>query len=137
MDWALPRRSCRSSDAIAAARETPMNPAVAEAFALASIGAGGAPAYPGMPGAGPNLGLARQRAAAVARSIKVIRDAVPNAGSYVSEAGFSDPEWQRRSFGNNYPRLLDIKYCYDPDGLFVTHHGVGSEKWSQDGFAPA
>lgn len=23
---------------------------------------------------------------------------------------------------------------YDPDGLFTTHHGVGSEEWSADGF---
>jgi hypothetical protein len=125
------------SDAIATARETPMNPAVTQAFALAIIGAGGPPAYPGMPGAGPNLALARQNALAVGKAISVIRDAVPNAGSYVSEAGFSDPEWQHRCFGANYARLLDIKQRYDPDGLFVTHHGVGSEKWSQDGFTPA
>jgi hypothetical protein len=125
------------SDAIAGARETPMNPAVTEAFALAIIGAGGPPAYPGLPGAGPDLALARRNAAAIARAISVIHDAVPNAGSYVSEAGFSDPQWQHRSFGDNYPRLLDIKQRYDPDGLFVTHHGVGSEKWSRDGFTPA
>jgi Berberine and berberine like len=123
-------------DAIAATRETPMNPAVTEAFALAIIGAGGPPAYPGMPGAGPDLTLARQRAAAVGRAIGVIRDAIPDAGSYVSEAAFTDPDWQRRSFGGNYPRLLDVKQRYDPDGLFITHHGVGSEKWSLDGFTP-
>lgn len=125
-----------SADANAAVRETPMNPTVAEAFALAIIGAGGPPAYSGIPGAGPDLALARQQAAAVSRAVGVIRDAVPNAGSYVSEAGFFDPEWQRRSFGNNYSRLLSIKDRYDPDGLFVTHHGVGTERWSQDGFTP-
>ena len=123
------------ADALAAARETPMNPAVTEAFVLAIIGAGGPPAYPGMPGASPDMARARQNAAAVARAISVIRDAVPNAGSYVSEAAFFDPEWQRRSFGGNYPRLLAIKDRYE--GLFVTHHGVGSERWSQDGFTPA
>jgi FAD/FMN-containing dehydrogenase len=122
------------ADAIAAARETPMNPAVTEAFALAIIGAGGPPAFPGMPGPGPDLALAHRDAAAVGRAIGIIRDAVPNAGSYVSEASFSDPEWQRRSFGDNYPRLLNIKRRYDPDGLFITHHGVGSEQWSLDGF---
>ncbi len=125
------------ADAIAAVRATPMNPSVADAFALVIIGAGGPPAYSGMPGAGPNLTLARQQAAAVSRAIGVIREAVPNAGSYVSEAGFFDAEWRRRSFGDNYPRLLSIKDRYDPDGLFVTHHGVGSERWSQDGFTPA
>jgi FAD/FMN-containing dehydrogenase len=125
------------ADAIAAVRETPMNPAVAEAFALAIIGAGGPPAYSGMPGAGPDLALARQRAAAVSRAIDVIRSAAPNSGAYVSEAGFFDADWQRRFFGDNYPRLLNIKDRYDPAGLFVTHHGVGSERWSQDGFTPA
>ena len=126
-----------SPDAIAAVRKTPMNPAVADAFALIITGAGGPPAYSGMPGAGPDLAVARERAAAVSRAISVVRDAVPGAGSYVSEAGFFDSEWQRRSFGDNYPRLLAIKDRYDPDGLFVTHHGVGSERWSQDGFTPA
>jgi FAD/FMN-containing dehydrogenase len=66
----------------------------------------------------------------------VLRDLVPDAGSYVSEAGFADPDWQRRSFGPNYDRLLAMKRRYDPDDLFITHHGVGSERWSQDGFTP-
>ena len=120
--------------AIDAVRDTPMNPAVTEAFALAIIGAGGPPAFPEMPGSGPDLALARRNAAAVARAIGVIRDVVPDAGSYLSEAGFSDPEWQRRCFGENYPRLLAVKRRYDPDDLFITHHGVGSEQWSADGF---
>jgi hypothetical protein len=30
--------------------------------------------------------------------------------------------------------LLAVKRRYDPDGLFVVHHGVGSEEWSDDGF---
>jgi FAD/FMN-containing dehydrogenase len=122
-------------DAIAAARETAMNPAVTEAFALAITATGGPPAYPGMPGPGPDLTLARQNAAAVDRAIAVIHDVVPDAGSYVSEASFADPDWRRRSFGENYPRLLAVKRRYDPDGLFTTHHGVGSEDWSADGFS--
>jgi hypothetical protein len=32
---------------------------------------------------------------------------------------------------------LTIKDRYDPDGLFFGHHGVGSERWSADGFTPA
>ena len=28
---------------------------------------------------------------------------------------------------------VDI-YKYDPDGLFFSHHAVGSERWSDDGF---
>ncbi|MDF2759628.1 MAG: FAD-binding oxidoreductase, partial [Thermomicrobiales bacterium] len=31
--------------------------------------------------------------------------------------------------------LLAVKDKYDPEGLFVVHHGVGSERWSADGFA--
>ena len=66
------------ANAIAAVRETLMNPAVTEAFALVIIGAGGPPAYSGMPGAGPDLALARHQGAAVSRAIGMIRDAVPD-----------------------------------------------------------
>lgn len=122
------------SAARAAARDTAINPAVTEAFALAIIASGGPPAYPGLPGAAPDLAAARRNAAAIARAIGVLRTLVPDAGSYVSEAGYADPDWRRRSFGANYPRLLAVKRRYDPDGLFTTHHGVGSEEWSADGF---
>jgi hypothetical protein len=27
-----------------------------------------------------------------------------------------------------------VKDQYDPEGLFFVHHGVGSERWSADGF---
>ena len=43
-----------SAEAIAAAKETPMNPAVVDAFALAISGAGGPPAYPGVKGHEPD-----------------------------------------------------------------------------------
>jgi FAD/FMN-containing dehydrogenase len=119
---------------LAAARNTAMNPAVSEAFTYAIIARGDRPAYPGMPGPGPDLALARRNAAAIARAMGVLRELVPDAGSYVSEAGYADPDWRRRCFGANYSRLLAVKRRYDPDGLFFTHHGVGSEEWSADGF---
>ena len=30
----------------------------------------------------------------------------------------------------NYQRLLAVKNAYDPNGLFVCHHCVGSERWT-------
>ena len=63
-----------------------------------------------------------------------LRNLVPNAGSYVSESNFFEPNWQQSFWGTNYARLLAVKAQYDPDGLFFVHHGVGSEGWSADGF---
>ncbi|WP_158938671.1 BBE domain-containing protein [Burkholderia sp. S171] len=34
----------------------------------------------------------------------------------------------------NCSRLPAVKDQYDPDGLFFVHHGVGSERWSADGY---
>jgi hypothetical protein len=31
-------------------------------------------------------------------------------------------------------KLRAVKTKYDPGGLFIVHHGVGSEDWSADGF---
>ena len=59
---------------------------------------------------------------------------VPNAGSYVSESNYFNVSWQNAYWGANYSRLRSAKDRYDPDGLFVVHHGVGSEDWSADGF---
>ena len=51
----------------------------------------------------------------------------PDAGSYVNETDYFEPDWQRSFRGENYPRLLAIKRTYDPDNLFTCHHCVGSE----------
>jgi hypothetical protein len=52
----------------------------------------------------------------------------------MAEGNFFDAAWQQSFWGPNYPRLLAVKDKYDPDGLFFVHHGVGSERWSADGF---
>jgi len=122
------------AEAVAAARDTAMNPAVLDAFALVICGAQGPPAYPGVPGREPDAVLARQRAQAITRAMDELGKLVPNAGSYVSESNFFEPNWQQSFWGSNYARLLAVKAQYDLDGLFFVHHGVGSERWSADGF---
>jgi FAD/FMN-containing dehydrogenase len=121
-------------EAIEAARDTAMNPAVLDAFALAICGAGGPPAYPGVPGHEPDVEEARREAAAVTAAMGELRKLVPRAASYVWETDYFEPNWQDSFWGDNYARLRAIKEKYDPDGLFFLHHGVGSEHWSADGF---
>jgi FAD/FMN-containing dehydrogenase len=119
---------------IAAVRNTAMNPAALDAFALAIIAGGDAPAFPGMPGAGPDLAAARNAASNIGKAMRALLKAAPDAGSYVSESDYFNGDWQRAFWGSNYVRLAQVKRSYDPDGLFFVHHGVGSEAWSADGF---
>ena len=119
---------------VAAARDTATNPAVLDAFALVICAAAEPPAYPGVAGHEPHLAAARRNAAAVESAMNEIRTLLPEPGSYVSESNFFEANWQRSYWGTNYPRLLAVKDRYDPDGLFFVHHGVGSERWSADGF---
>jgi FAD/FMN-containing dehydrogenase len=120
-------------EALAAARDTAMNPAVVDAFALAIIGAEGPPAFPGLSGHEPDYTLARVEARKVADAMRTLRERVPATGAYVSEAGYFDRDWRRAYWGANYARLAAAKRRYDPEGLFTVHHGVGSEAWSADG----
>jgi berberine-like enzyme len=121
-------------EAVAAARDTAIHPSALDAFALAIGGAQGPPAFTGLPGPGPDLPLARDRAARVAAAIAELRRLAPGAGSYVSESDYFTGDWQEAHWGPNYPRLLAAKRKYDPSGLFFVHHGAGSEGWSADGF---
>jgi Berberine and berberine like len=122
-------------EAIATARDTAMNPAVVDAFALAICGAGGPPAYPDVPGHEPDVAVARREAEAVTAAMDQIHKLLPRVNSYVWETDYFQPHWQEAFWGENYDRLLAVKTKYDPDGLFFLHHGVGSEDWSADGFA--
>jgi FAD/FMN-containing dehydrogenase len=122
------------AEEIAAARDTAMNPAVLDAFALAICAGGGPPSFPGIKGHEPDQTTAHRVAGAVARSMDELLKVIDGPGSYVSESDFFDPKWQRSFWGTNYPRLAATKKKYDPDGLFFVHHGVGSEAWSPDGF---
>jgi FAD/FMN-containing dehydrogenase len=124
-----------ASETLAAARRTAINPAAVDAFALAILADGEAPAYPGLPERpAVDLTAARERARAIDAAIAELRKVAPDAGSYVSESNYFNPAWQSAYWGDNYTRLRAIKTQYDPDGLFCVHHGVGSEDWSADGF---
>jgi hypothetical protein len=122
------------AEEIAAARDTAMNPAVLDAFALAICAGGGPPAFPGVKGHEPNPQAAHRAASAVTKSMDTLLEVVDEPGSYVSESDFFESQWRRTFWGSNYPRLAAVKKKYDPDGLFFVHHGVGSEEWTADGF---
>jgi FAD/FMN-containing dehydrogenase len=123
-----------TAPAIAASLDTAMNPAVTRAFCLAIIADGEAPAYPGMKRAPLDLAAAHEDARAIDAATQELKRIAPQAGSYLSESNFFNEHWQQAYFGEHYPRLRAIKKKYDPAGLFIVHHGVGSEEWSADGF---
>lgn len=118
-----------------AARDTATNPVVLDAFALAISGAYEQPAHPGVPGHEPEVERARERRRAIAAAMQELRRAGAS-GSYVSESDYFQADWQQAYWGENHPRLAAVKAKFDPEDLFVVHHGVGSERWSNDGFTP-
>jgi hypothetical protein len=111
--------------AIEAARDTAMNPDVLDAFALAITGFHGPAAFPGFPA--PDLVVGGAIRSRVQSAMAALRVAAPEAGAYVNECDYFQTDWQKTFWGPNYPRLAGIKRRYDPDGVFVVHHGVGSE----------
>ena len=54
------------------------------------------------------------------------------SGSYWCETDYDDLAFQRSHWGTNYEKLLAVKDAYDPDGLFICHHCVGSERWTKE-----
>ena len=122
------------AEALARARDTSTNPAVLSAFALVISADGEGPAYHGIKGHEPDSATGRKARAIIGRNMDRLRALVPDPGAYVSESNYFQKDWQRAYWGSNYPRLVQIKQKYDPDGLFIVHNGVGSEDWSADGF---
>jgi FAD/FMN-containing dehydrogenase len=116
-----------AAGALARDRATAINPAVFDAAALAICVSCEQYAYPGVPGHEPDVMLAEARQKAVSEVMDIIRAEAPDAGSYVNETDYHQPDWQRSFWGGNYARLLEIKHTYDPGNLFRVHHGVGSE----------
>jgi FAD/FMN-containing dehydrogenase len=119
-------------EAVRRGKQTAMNPAVYSAATLILVAASGS-GHPGVAGHEPDRAKGEAAKAGVTAAMKFIRDVTPSSGSYVNEADYFEPDWQRSFWGENYPRLLEIKRKYDPDGLFYCHHCVGSEGWSNDG----
>ena len=57
----------------------------------------------------------------------------PDMGAYLNEADANERDFQTSFWGANYNRLRLIKTKVDPEGLFITNAGVGSEDWGVDG----
>jgi FAD/FMN-containing dehydrogenase len=125
------------AEAIAAARDTAVNPAVLDAFTLAIIATGAPHANPGVAGHAPDAVRARADASAIAAAMEKLRAIGPEAASYSNESNYFERGFQKSYWGTNHPRLAEVKKKYDPEGLFFVHNGVGSEEWSKDGFERA
>lgn len=65
--------------------------------------------------------------------VPALMAATPGSGTYANEADFTQPEWQREFYGENYQKLVQIKNKYDPDGVFYGVTAVRSEAWEIDG----
>lgn len=61
------------------------------------------------------------------------RDVTPGSGSYLNEGDINEPDFQQAFYGEGYERLRRIKGRYDPEGVFYTYNGVGSEDWEVTG----
>lgn len=122
-----------ADDAALRGKQTSVNPVAYSSAALLIVAAG----EPLEPGREPDRAEAQAARARVDEAFSIVREATPGTGAYANEADYFEPDWQQSLWGANYPRLRSIKEQVDPDGLFVCHHCVGSEKWSDDGFCPA
>jgi FAD/FMN-containing dehydrogenase len=122
-----------AQDALETSRQTAMNPEVLDAFALAIIGMDGPSAYAPLPP--PDLTAARENRAHIRAAGQALRRVAPSAGSYLSECDYFLQHWQTACWGEHRKRLAQIKQRYDPDGVFMVHHGVGSEGLAQRRFA--
>ena len=61
------------------------------------------------------------------------KDGKPFSGAYWSETDYFERNFTHSYWGaEKYPKLLAVKDKYDPSGLFVCHHCVGSERWTEE-----
>ena len=119
---------------LAAAKDTAMNHAVLDAFALAIIAGGEPDAYRYLVDRAPDLGAARRDAKAIGDAADKLRASGTRLRLLCLGGRLFRRPMAAVLLGPNYRRLLAVKKKYDPAGLFFVHHGVGSEAWSPDGF---
>jgi hypothetical protein len=116
-----------SEEALIRQRETSMHPSVTKAAALVMLSGVQQYVFPNIKGLSPNQEKAKAEANLAEKAAQFIYDITPDAGTYVNEADYFEPDWQQSFWGENYNRLLSIKKSVDPEGLFNCHHCVGSE----------
>lgn len=123
--------------------ETALNPAWRDAVTHLAVAGGLAPAA-----SDDEIQAARDDI--THRRVPALKKLAPNSGAYFNEVGLLyafgffwatlmlvqmdpfEPDWQRVSFGENYPRLRGIKDAYDPKGVLWCRGCVGSESWIED-----
>ncbi len=115
-----------AADAVAWTADTAMNPAVLDSFALVISATCQQAVYPGISGHEPDTAQAQQQAQAVTAAMAPIKALREQPASYFNETDYFQEDWQTAFWGDNYARLVRVKERYDPGGLFLVHHGVGT-----------
>ncbi len=116
------------------AANTPVHPSLLESFALLLVAGAQQNVFDDIPGHQLDEAALRDKARRIRKVYEIFRTIEPDTGSYSAEMSFHEEDWQQKAWGDNYSKLLTIKNKYDPDGLFMGHHQVGSEFWTEDGF---
>jgi len=64
------------------------------------------------------------------------RDVTPGGGSYNNEGDVNEPNPTQAFYGDNYPKLYELKQQYDPWGTLFAQTAVGAEDWYVTGQIP-
>ncbi|QKX59036.1 uncharacterized protein TRUGW13939_06166 [Talaromyces rugulosus] len=64
---------------------------------------------------------------------EALRELAPTSGAYMNEADPTISDWQEVLYGDHYPRLLELKKKWDPEGVFWCKPCVGNELWEVTG----
>jgi FAD/FMN-containing dehydrogenase len=116
-----------TADAVRRTADTSMNPAVLDSFALAIAADCEQAVYPGIPDHEPDIAKARQQAKLITAGMAPVKAFREQPASYFNETDYFEADWQTAFWGDHYARLLRVKERYDPGGLFIVHHGVGTD----------